>query len=486
MSNRLFVPPEYPLHSFLTTVREAAHELQRNVQAPDAMIGMSLISAITLACQCLIEVQLPIGVRRPVTQNVLSIGVSGERKSAVDRLVYQPFREADAKAVMSHIAAMEAYKVELDWWRTINNSIRRDIDSAFRRDEKMDEVKDKLLTHAKLKPKLPKLRVLLRNDLTPRAIMDALEGDRESIAIMTDDGESLFKSGAMANLGLLNRLWDSPSVLSLDRADHEHISAMNPRVSISIMTQEEVFNDYRDNRGRLAKDSGHWSRYLVGFPRTTKGTRWVKSDEPTWSYLPEFHDRIRELLAEHRQKLATGNAEFEVVEFSGDAKARWIQQANNTEAMIRPGEYLSDIDDLGSKTMEIIARLAASMHYFAGESGKITLDTLERAITIVGWHVDEYKRLFSPQFVVPQVQIDARAIIKHLQHRWRGFYSNSFVPKTEVLHNGPLRENGKMRLNSALDLLTAQGAVQIGRGPDPKDRKTYIYLMDGFFSNLIL
>src|SRR5690606_6782603 len=201
MSNCVFAPPQYPMHSFLMNVRDAGYELQRNVQAPDAMIGMSLIGAMTVACQCLIEVKLPIGLTRPVTQNLLFIGESGERKSVIDRLIYEPFRNADAIAVLLHNAAIDAYKVELDWWKTVNNSIRREIDKVFRRskamDEAMDEAKEKLAAHAKLKPKKPKLRVMERNDPTQRALMDVLDGDGESIAIMTDDGESLFKSGAM-------------------------------------------------------------------------------------------------------------------------------------------------------------------------------------------------------------------------------------------------------------------------------------------------
>lgn len=483
MSNQLFSPPPYPSHSFLTVVRNAALELQNNVKAPDAMIGMALIGAMTMACQCHIEVKLPIGVARPVTQNILFIGESGERKSVVDRLVFGPFREADAIAVALHNATIDAYKVELDWWKTVNKAIRKEIDKSFSRGEATDEAKEKLTAHAKLEPKKPKLRVRMRSDITQRALMDALEGYRESIMIITDDGELLFKSGAMSNLGMLNCLWDSPRAMSLDRADQEHVTVMNPLVSMFIMTQVEVLNDYRENRGRLAKVSGHWARYLVGFPRTTKGTRWVAPHEPAWEYLPKFHDRIRELIAKQQEKLAAGNSECEVIEFSDDAKARWIQQANNTEWMIRPGEYMSDIDDFASKTMEIIARLAASMHYFAGDEGKISLDTLERAIAIVGWHVDEFKRLFAPQAAASQDQTHAYKVAVWLRSRlWGGVYSDTVVPKNDVLHNGPVRNRNQ--LNAALDFLVTQRGVEIVRSLDPKDKKTYVRLMNDFFVNV--
>jgi hypothetical protein len=483
MSNNFFAPPPYPMHAFLVVVRDAGFELQRNVQAPDAMIGMSLVSAITMACQGLIAVKLPIGQIRPVTQNMLVIGESGERKSAVDGHVFEPFRDADALIETAHETALEAYQVESDWWQTVNNSIRREIDKAFRDDEGMNEAKAKLAAHAKLKPKKPKLRTLVRSDITQRAIMNALEGDGESIVIMTDDGESLFKSGAMSNLGVLNRLWDSPKALMLDRAEQEHVAVLNPRVSIWIMTQEEVLKTYCEKRGKLAKGSGHWARYLVGFPLTTKGTRWVAPDELVWEHLPKFHERIRELLVRSQAMMASGKVEREVIEFSEDAKARWIQQANNTEWMIRPGEYMSDIDDFASKAMELIARLAASMHCFAGDGGKISLDTLERAIEIVAWHVDEFKRLFAAQTVMPQEQVDAYDVAMWLRTRiWRGWNSQSWVAKNHLLQFGPASVRNRNRLNAALGFLYDKSAIWLSQ--NPKSKQWFVNLSDKFFQDM--
>ncbi|HEL3759487.1 TPA: DUF3987 domain-containing protein [Stenotrophomonas maltophilia] len=444
---------------------------------------MSLISATTMACQGLIEVKLPIGQIRPVTQNLLVIAESGERKSAIDSRVFEPFRDFDSMIKKAHDSAFEAYQVEIDWWQTVNSSIRREIDKACRENEGMDEVKAKLAAHAKLKPKKPKLRAVLRSDITQRAIMDALEGDGESIAIMTDDGESLFKNYAMSNLGLLNRLWDSPIALPLDRADQERVAVLNPRVSICIMTQEEVLKNYREKRGKLAKGSGHWARYLVGFPQTTKGTRWLSPDELVWEHLPKFHARIRELLVQFQDMMVSGKVEREIVEFSDDAKARWIQQANNTEWMIRPGEYMSDIDDFASKTMEIVARLAASMHYFAGEGGKISLDTLERSIQIVMWHVGEFKRLFSPhQPIIPDEKSDALKLAMWLRtHHWRGWHSQSWIPKNLLLQYGPVRNRN--RLNSALGLLSGQFAISLSQN---QRRQWFVHLHDNFFASIAL
>lgn len=472
------VPARYPIDAFLSVVRDAGHEIVRNVQAPDALIGMNMINAIAMACQGLIDVKLPTGQVRPVSQNLLIVAESGERKSTVASLLFAPFREADGQAMACHKQKKELYQAELGTWEAKAKGMRSAISRATSRGLETTELESQLLEHSRRKPAAPKLRYFLRQDITGKAIMEALEGDGESIAISTDEGHVLFKSEAMSHLGLLNRLWDSPETLVRDRAD-EQLLAMNPRVSVSIMTQHAPFKAFLDKRGSVAKGSGHWARYLVGWPRSTMGFRYVDGGEPNWECLPAFQERIRHLLGRYRIMIESNTIAREQIEFTRDAKDRWIQLAIETERMLRAGEYLSDINDFAAKVMEILARLAAAMHYFAGESGQISLDTLERAFEIIQWHVEEYKHLFSPEAAAPQDLVDARAIAHYLKSRvWGGMFSNTYVPKNHVLRNGPVRD--RSRLNAALSLLEMRWAVRTTFGA--RDRKCHLQLMNDFFN----
>jgi hypothetical protein len=474
-------PAPYPLDAFLVIVREAGFELIRNVQAPDAMVGMALINAVSMACQGLIDVKLPMGQVRPVSQNLLVVAESGERKSTVASLLLAPFREADMEAITSHGSKRARYQAELEGWQARNKSLRRAINKAMSKGSDTTALEAELVELANLKPREPRLRYFLRQDITAKAIMEAVQGNGESIAITTDEGHVLFQSAAMSQVGLLNALWDSAEVLPLDRAGKEPILALNPRVSVSIMTQKAPLQAYLEKRGSVAKGSGHWARYLVGWPASTQGYRWVHPSEQVWEHLPSFHARISELLAQYRTMIESERVNREIIEFSDDAKARWFELAAETERLLREGEYFSDINDFASKVMEILARLAAAMHHFSGEVGKIPLDTLERGFAIIRWHVEEYKHLFSPQFVVPQDQIDAQALAKYLRfHIWGGPASDTFVPKNQLRRNGPVRD--KARLNDALQLLVAQRAIDVGMAP--KDKKSYVRLLNPFFGSM--
>jgi hypothetical protein len=311
--------------------------------------------------------------------------------------------------------------------------------------------------------------------------MEALQGDGESIAISIDEGHVYFKSAASSSFGLLNRLWDSPDSLNLNRADLEFLFAKNPRGSVCIMTQSAPFKGYLEKRGTVARGSGHWARYLVAWPQSTQGYRSVKPGEQVWKYLPKFHGRVSELLEKYRIMIESGKVERETIEFSEEANARWYELAAQAEGMLRPGEYLSDINDFASKIMEIVARLAAAMHYFNNEGGKITYDTLQRAFALVHWHIEEFKRLFSPQSIISQDMIDTQDVLKSLRNRiWKGYGSNSFVPKNMFLRYGPVRNRD--RLNIALDNLAAQSAIAIDKAP--KNKELYIYLNDNYFGSI--
>ncbi|HEL3210250.1 TPA: DUF3987 domain-containing protein [Stenotrophomonas maltophilia] len=189
------------------------------------------------------------------------------------------------------------------------------------------------------------------------------------------------------------------------------------------------------------------------------------------------------LLERYRTEIESGSIERELIEFSLDAKNRWVELARETERLLRQGEYLSDINDFAAKVMEILARLAAAMHYFAEEVGPISVDTLNRAFEIVKWHESEYKYLFSPDSAVPQDLVDARAVAHYLKTRiWGGLFSNTWIPRNQVLRNGPVRKRD--RLAAALELLQTRGAIRIGTSYG--DRKCHLQLINCFFSQQLM
>lgn len=450
-----FGPPPYPVDSLNGLSRRAAEEVLRNIQSPDAIVGMCILAAMAITSQGLADVKLPTGQLRPLSLNFIVVAESGERKSTVDSLVFAPLYEHDLAQAVTTKQDMSRYELDVTLWEAISKGHRARLADLVRKGESTTGLQEEIVVHAFTKPSKPRARRVMRQNITPRAIMDALEGDGEAVAITTDEGQMMFKSDAMTQLGLLNKAWDGAKMISLDRADMDHVVVMNPRVTISIMTQKSVLDEYIDKHGSIAKGSGHWARYLPGWPSSTQGYRHVGDDEPTWESLPTFQGRMKDLLGRYSSAAIAGLTAREVLEFSDDAKDRWLELAKDAELMLRPGEHFDDINDFASKVMEIMGRVAAVMHYFSGDGGRISLETLERAKKIIVWHIHEYKRMFSPTNQPSQEDKDARSLLGFFRDRWHG--SGTWVYKNWVLRNGPLRRRD--RLNEALRILQYENII---------------------------
>lgn len=457
----------YPVDAFHLMACRTIREVQSKVQAPDALIAISTLATMAVACQGLIDVRLPSGQVRPVSLNLLCLAESGDRKTSVDNLISAPMHALDEARAGRYESDLAQYRVDKRVWAATTKGLDRAIARALTKNQPVEGLKEQLLSHLKAEPSKPRQRRFMRQSLTDRAFMEAIEGDGESIMLATDEGEIVLKGGAMGQLGLKNSAWDGARVLAFDRAGDTHVVVRNPRVTLSVMVQPRVLMAYIERHGEIARGSGFWARNLVASPTSTQGFRFVNFIDNTWHELPKFHQRIAALLAEYDEKISAGHFTRDVLDFSDEAIERWIQMVNITEGMLQPWGYLNDIKDFASKAMEIAGRVAAILHHINQEEGKISVDTLNRALHIVEWHLYEFKRLFSPQFRAPQDEIDALALENYLHTHYfsRGVQT---APRNAVLHSGPVRPVS--RFQEALSRLERLGKVWIGI----QGRKRYI------------
>lgn len=469
-------PQPYPLQALPMLVQRPAEEVMQRVQAPDALIGMSFLATMAIACQGLVDVRLPTGQVRPVSLNQMVIAESGERKSTVDALIAAPLYDFDQEQDAIYAEELAKYKDELRAWSATDRAYLNCITRSAAKGKSTDEWKRKLIEHARVKPKLPMKFRLIWQNVTERAIQEALAGVGASVSIYSDEGEIVFKGGSLDHLGLLNKGWDGARVIAFDRAYGENLSAHNPRVSMFLMTQTAALRRYMAKSGELSRGTGHLARYLVGWPISTQGYRFGSLKDGEWEHLPTFHQRVSELLRMFVDQRSRGDIDREILEFTDEAKARWRNQALRVEKELQPLGYFSDMPDFASKLMENVGRVAAILHKFLDEVGKITADTVELAIKLVNWHAEEFKRIFTPQDTVSEVQSDADKLSSYFLNRYV-CGRNLYMPKNDVLQCGPVRP--VRRLETALSLMIGMGYVAIVTGAK---RQRYIKLQPALVS----
>ncbi|GMG91647.1 hypothetical protein Cmtc_28670 [Cupriavidus sp. TKC] len=476
MNPTLTLQEPYPLHAFHVVIKEAVEEVIRHVQAPDALVAMEFLTNMSVSAQGLYDVRLPTGQIRPLSLNLLTVADSGERKTGVHNLVAEPLYEFDRARTRKHEADRAQYEHEISVWEHIDKGLRRRLTKLTVDGKPTDELCHQMAEHAASKPVKPRLRRSMRQSASERAVMEALEGDGESVAFVSDEGDVIIQGGALDQLGVLNKAWDGAQMLTMDRSHGVSIVARNPRVTLSYQVQPAVLNDLLRRRGDVMRGSGHCARYLVAYPPSTQGTRIKYRLDGEFYHLPKFHKRLREVLDDWGRRLDAGATERTILEFAEDAVRRWVGLANELESSLGPDGPQHDIKDHISKALEITGRIAALLHVFSRQEGAISVDTLGRAVDIVAWHIGEFKRIFSPDHAVPQEQADAQPLARHLWTRY-GRWNRWIVPKNGVLRNGPVRPVS--RLDAALDCLIADGAVWITVGPK---RERYIHLNPAYFA----
>jgi hypothetical protein len=469
---------QYPTGVMHNLIRDALLEVQKNLQAPDALIGSSFLTAMSIASQGDIDVELPTGRIRPVALFLATIADSGERKTAVDSLVCAPFYDYDEQTKKTYDASLLQYQADLRFWKAVDTAIQRKIVKAINANEDVDQLKGELVAHSLEKPCKPERNRIIYQSVTERPFMDALQGDGKQIAILSDEGEVILKGGAMNRLGVLNKAWDGAKNIAFDRADGS-IEVSNPRVTLSFMVQQEVFADFMSKRGELARATGHWARYLVAFPTSTQGFRWMSLQEPVWTHLVKFHQRVIDLLEAANTRRLSGDVSRRRLVFSPEAKELYVHVQNYVEPQLKPGGPLSRVRDFASKCLEISGRVAAIFHHFSGQEGNIiSRETFQRAVDVVRWHLSEAMRLFGSSDEMSQ---DLKDVINLRLYLHRQYWTNGFAqaPRNDVRKFGPIRHQG--RFETSLSLLCGDGSVWI---PYEGKRKRFIHMNPVVFNQI--
>lgn len=454
-----FGPRPYPIGAFHSKVQKATQEVLDNVKAPDAQVAMLVEHVMATVCQGLAVVEMPTGQISPLSLFHILLGETGERKTGSADVVVQVVHDHDVALAKAHKVALAEHECAVSTWLSVHRGLQQKLEKLIKEGKKTEETIEQLHEHMRCKPAVPRQRQVIRKNITARALAGVLEGEGESIALSVNEGGVLLNSDLLTKPDCLNSAWNGTS-LTLDRVDGQTILALNPRVSMNMMIQPSKFMEYMEKSGESARGSGLFSRCLFGYPATTQGIRFIGNAMPKWEHLPAFYDRARALLDEYGHRIADGVTTPTVLRFSEDAKVRWVALVNETEARIGQGGELYHIRDFANKAGEQTARVAAILHFFSEQEGDITVDTLERAIAIIGWHMAEYGRLMAEMAGWTLIHSNAYKLARYLKvNFWLA--GLSWVRRNDVLRNGPVRP--KQQLELALQVLIDQGYVWLSQ-----------------------
>ena len=454
----------YPTEALPPTIGSAVQEIVQFVQCPVALAASSVLSIVSTAGQALADVQRDEGLEGPISLYFETVGDSGERKTTVDNLSARALRQWDLESAAANKPVMDQYEMDLAAWQAERDGLLLAIKDAKKRGEVTSEQKEQLQALVAMKPERPKQPRLQLEDTTAEATAEVLVQQWPTGGLLSNEGgavlggHSMRKETVMANLALLNTLWDG-GTRRQDRKTAGSYTVRGVRLTLGIAIQEATARAFLDGPGALARGIGFLARFLFSWPESTQGTRLYRKPPASWPSLNRFHERVRELLDRPLPMADDGTLDPLLLKLSPEAKSAWIDFYNEVEQELRPGREMAETRDVASKAADNVARLAALFHLFEGAEGHyIGVEHINRASTIVTWHLYEARR-FLGEIAVPVQVRHAEQLEAWLLHQCHANGSNR-VARSLIMTHGPNPTRGKAPLDAALKELFEAGRVR--------------------------
>jgi hypothetical protein len=438
----------FPLSELPLILRNAIVEVQSHTMAPQPLVVNSALSVLSLACQDTYDVELPYGAKVPVALYLLTIADSGERKTTVDRFFMGPIEAAEKINRENSEKAEAKYEINLAAWNLEFERLKKRIG----REKNVDStsLKIEVANLINRKPEREKFPVLIVKDVTPAALVERLHSTWPSAALVSNEAGALLNGHTSSQLPMLNSLWDGDS-LAIDRKTEKTLFLENARLTIAFMIQPKSFENFQSGRGKLARDNGFFSRFLITCPYSTQGSRISNLiTTPALDAVQIFNKRVATLLDLVVKRDI--NDKRSILVFSAEAKASLRDFQNHLEATIHEGGCYFQIRDAVSKTGQHAARLAGLFHVFEGGEGDIQNKTAQSAVRVADWYLKQFAKQFLVQNQMPQHHADALLLDDWFRNRYAKGMPTT-VLKNQIRQLGPNAIRDSARLAKALELL---------------------------------
>jgi len=385
---------EFPLSAVPTFLREAIKDVNNFTQAPIPLIVSSAISAMSLACQSLIDVRVNENVVSPVSLFLLVIANSGERKTSVDRKLLLPFYQHDTDILCQVELKEKDHDFSLMIWREKQKAILSQLKKAAVKGQCTKVLSQRLKELDDDRPVPPKKNRIIYNNVTPEALQLAMYNHSSNVGLIADEGANVLDRQVMKDLSFINSLWDGVS-FHVERKMTKSFTIDGGNITLSVMVQKKVFDSYIKRQGGKARGSGFFARCLVVHideSLSTQGERFIRPHYHDSYSIDTFHQRIVDLLDESKVREGSKIKQHSI--FEPVAQYEWENIYNYIESQIRPDKKYGSMNDFASKLPNNVARLSALFAYFIDGSTTIKKEYVESARILCEWYMQQALNLF--------------------------------------------------------------------------------------------
>lgn len=394
----------YPVDAFPAVIRDVITALHEDTQIPIEMIGSTVLAALSLALQPLIEVSSPFGSNKvePCSLYFLTLAKSGEGKSPLRDRIMAPFDEFVLQMQKEYEDLHNAYKEDYAIWASIEKALNRSLQKASKDGEDSEEEEIRLREHLSTKPEKPRAFEMFYEDTTSAGIVQGLR-EYPYAGVFSDEAILFFTGHLKNNLGLINKIWKNEPI-SLTRKKEGSIR-LNAYLTFLLMVQPEIFDEYLEKNGKRAVSSGFLARFLFTNTMSTIGQRNVNlNQEKSDRALDVLFEQFNALLERQKIRFYDDSLPKETLTLTDNAKNLFKDKVNQFQFNIGKNQPWEHISEFVSKASSQAIRIAALFSYPSKDG--ISDSILNDAFTIAEWHLNQAERYFYTQSKQYQLQQD--------------------------------------------------------------------------------
>lgn len=456
---------DFPLDCLPDVLQETLKEVHSQVKSPIGIIASSMLSSMSIACQGAFNIKSQSGDFYPASIYTMTIAESGERKTGTDKVFNKQIIDYIESRAEFYKNQKKDYNTKKYLLKLEESVYSREIKKRLAENDCISDIKENLEKLKKEEEGInPPLEMkLLYSDVTSESLLWNMAKKWPCAALSSSEGVNILNGRAGQKIGLLNELWDAPRSFTVDRKTSESIELKNPRLTISIMVQPKVFEDFLVKDNFLAINIGLLSRFLISMPTSTQGERYISENDKICEIL-NFKSYLNYWLKKSEERILD-NKPYEVFNLSKDAKKQYLNILNYIEEQISENGYLSKERALASKLGNNILRIAGLIQAFDDKINIISEKNLCCAYEIACWYTQQYLKIMSNFSKDLSADDMGNILLSWLEERREG--SESYFNVTYIYRSAPNAIRGKEKVQIAIENLEQRGFIKHNRNQRP-------------------
>lgn len=422
--------PAFPLEAIprqLCVIREFCESISHSYQVP-IDLAFTLVLAV---CGGVLAKRIEIIVSddwwEPANVYVVVVLESGERKSAVFRVVAQPLADYEQEENARRAPLIEQYRAEMAVMAAQFKQAQSKAAKAEKQDDRdaaRDQAKKLAEQMRTTKPVLP--LQLIADDATPEAIGQLLHEQEGRIALLSPEGDVFdlmagrYSKDGVGRLGVYLK-GHAGDDYRLNRIGRPSEYVRRPAITCGLAVQPDVIHGLMTKPGLRGR--GLLARFFYSMPTSKVGYRDLQVNPVRLETLVAYSRLVKAAIHIPTPVDGNGNPMPHKVRPSPKAWDALYQFRERVEVGLRVSGELSGIRDWGSKLPGLVCRMAGILHALIHSTGPtpgcqpIDAETMLCAIAIGEYAIEHAKAAFCEMGANPATAIAKRILAWAIEER---------------------------------------------------------------------